>query len=32
MEEFWSSFKLSDLLKTMHETGDVNLQQLTDLD
>jgi Rrf2 family protein len=32
MEEFWSSFKLSDLLKTMHETGDVNLQQLADLD
>jgi Rrf2 family protein len=30
MEEFWSSFKLSDLLVTMHETGDVNLQQLTD--
>jgi Rrf2 family transcriptional regulator, cysteine metabolism repressor len=31
MEEFWSSFKLSDLLKIMHETGDVNLQQLSDL-
>lgn len=32
MEEFWSSFKLSDLIKTMHETGDVNLQQLTDIE
>ena len=32
MQEFWSSFKLSDLLITMHETGDVNLQQLTDRD
>jgi len=32
MQEFWSSFKLSDLLKTMQDTGDVNLQQLTDLD
>jgi Rrf2 family protein len=32
MEEFWSSFKLSDLLQTMHETGDVSLQQLRDMD
>ncbi len=32
MQEFWSSFKLSDLLVTMHETGDVNLQHLSDLD
>lgn len=32
MEEFWSSFKLSDLIKTMRETGDVNLQQLQDMD
>lgn len=32
MEEFWSSFKLSDLIKTMHETGDVTLQQLQDMD
>lgn len=32
MEEFWSSFKLSDLLKTMRETGDVNLQNLCDLE
>lgn len=32
MEEFWCSFKLSDLLKTMQETGDVNLQQLTERD
>jgi len=32
MQEFWSSFKLSDLLVTMHETGDVNLQQLTERD
>lgn len=31
MQEFWSSFKLSDLLQTMHETGDVNLQNLTDM-
>jgi len=28
LEEFWSSFKLSDLLVTMRETGDVNLQDL----
>lgn len=32
MEEFWCSFKLSDLIKTMHETGDVNLQRLSELD
>ena len=31
MQEFWSSFTLDDLLKTMHETGDVALQQLNDL-
>ena len=31
MQEFWTSFKLSDLLETMQGTGDVNLQQLTDL-
>jgi Rrf2 family transcriptional regulator, cysteine metabolism repressor len=28
MQEFWSSFTLADLLKTMHETGDVMLQDL----
>ena len=28
LQEFWSAFKLSDLLKTMRETGDVNLQNL----
>ncbi len=32
MQEFWSSFKLSDLLKTMHETGDVTLQHLSELE
>ena len=32
MEEFWSSFKLSDLIQTMHATGEVNLQELVDLD
>jgi hypothetical protein len=32
MQEFWSSFKLSDLITTMKETGDVNLQQLSELD
>ncbi|MCP4292518.1 MAG: Rrf2 family transcriptional regulator [bacterium] len=32
MQEFWSSFKLSDLLETMHATGDVNLQKLVDLE
>ena len=32
MREFWSSFTLADLLRTMRETGDVNLQKLTDLD
>ena len=31
MQEFWTSFKLSDLLNTMHATGDVNLQELGDL-
>lgn len=28
MREFWASFTLADLLKTMHETGDVMLQNL----
>lgn len=31
MQEFWTSFKLSDLLSTMHATGDVSLQELTDI-
>ncbi len=31
MQEFWASFTLADLLKTMHETGDVMLQELTEL-
>ena len=30
MEEFWSSFKLSDLIKTMQETGEVDFQDLSD--
>ncbi|PID80850.1 hypothetical protein CSA17_01710 [bacterium DOLJORAL78_65_58] len=32
MQDFWSSFKLSDLLSTMHANGEVNLQKLTDRD
>ncbi len=32
MKEFWSSFTLDDLLRTMQETGDVGLQQLGSLD
>jgi len=28
MEQFWSSFTLADLIKTMGETNDVGLQQL----
>ena len=32
LQEFWSAFKLSDLLKTMRETGDVNLQNLHKLE
>jgi Rrf2 family protein len=32
MREFWSSFTLEDLINTMHETGDINLQQLTERD
>ncbi len=31
MQEFWASFTLADLLTTMHETGDVMLQDLADL-
>jgi len=31
MQEFWTSFKLSDLLTTMHATGDVSLQELGDI-
>lgn len=30
MQEFWASFTLADLLKTMHETGDVMLQELAE--
>ena len=30
MQEFWSSFTLADLIRTMRETGDLNLQQLGD--
>lgn len=30
MQEFWASFTLADLLQTMHETGDVMLQDLRD--
>jgi Rrf2 family protein len=32
MEEFWSSFKLSDLIKTMHEAGDTTQQLLSELE
>lgn len=32
MEEFWSSFKLSDLIRTMHEAGDSSLQTLSELE
>jgi len=32
MQEFWSSFKLSDLLKTMNETGDTRLENLAELE
>ncbi len=31
MKEFWMSFKLSDLLDTMHGNGELSLQELTDL-
>ncbi len=32
MQEFWQSFTLADLLKTMREAGDMKLQQLSDLE
>ncbi len=32
MEEFWTSFTLESLLNTMKETGEINLQQLTELE
>lgn len=31
MQEFWTSFTLADLIKTMGETGESGLKQLTDL-
>ena len=31
MQEFWASFTLADLLKTMRETGDVMLQDLAEI-
>jgi Rrf2 family protein len=32
MKEFWSSFTLADLIKTMHETGENPLQELVQPD
>ncbi len=32
MQEFWQSFTLADLLKTMRETGEMKLEQLSDLE
>jgi Rrf2 family protein len=32
MKEFWTSFTLADLIKTMHEDGQSNLRQLTELE
>ena len=32
LQEFWSSFTLADLIKTMHETGRKDLEQLVNRD
>ncbi len=32
MQEFWQSFTLADLLATMHDSGDMTLRQLKDLE
>jgi Rrf2 family protein len=32
MKEFWSSFTLEDLIRTMNEQGEPNLQELTNKD
>jgi len=31
LQEFWQSYTLADLLKTMRESGDLDLQQLSDI-